>query len=269
MRLVPILSEEDKKREEVIVYLWSLRYPRKYRGKFMGYYNQWRNTKRAGGALEWTYSVHNDPDFGRKGFGDDVGHELLPVAKREFFAYGKDGRKSPRWREVEKIINSKTVYMTKTHAQEDGLPFPSKAIYIVRDGRDAEVSFVHYQLRKQWRLKKPQEFLPRLRVRVKQDCIWGPHVMGWKDKADAIVRFEDMLAHPRKAVRETLLAAGVPFTMNLNKEPPTFKELHKKAPDFFRRGEIGCYKVEMPKPLENIFWQRHGEGMRAMGYDRN
>ena len=60
VRLVPILSEEDKKREEVIVYLWSLRYPRKYRGKFMGYYNQWRNTKRAGGALEWAAMVFGE-----------------------------------------------------------------------------------------------------------------------------------------------------------------------------------------------------------------
>jgi hypothetical protein len=105
-----------------------------------------------------TYSVHNDPDFSRKGFGEQVGHEMLPVGKGAFFAYGKAGRKFPNWAKVEALIDSEKVYLTKTHAQAEGLPFPSKALYIVRDGRDAEVSFVHYQLRHRWGIKKPQTF---------------------------------------------------------------------------------------------------------------
>lgn len=216
-----------------------------------------------------TYSVHNDPDFSRKGFGDEVGHEMLPVGKGAFFAYGKHGEQFPHWQKVKALIDSEKVYLTKTHAQVQGLPFPSKAIYIVRDGRDAEVSFVHYQLRKHWGKSKPQEFLPRLRVRVKKDCIWGDHVMGWKEKAVAIVRFEDMLEHPRKAVRESLRKAGVPFTMKSDVRVPAFAELHAKAPEFFRRGQVGCYKDEMPVPLQRLYWKRYGEALEAMGYDHS
>jgi hypothetical protein len=77
-----------------------------------------------------------------------------------------------------------------------------------------------------------------------------------------------MLAHPKRAVRESLRKLDVPFTMKSDVRVPTFAELHAKSPSFFRRGQVGCYKDEMPKPLQRVFWQRHGEALNALGYER-
>lgn len=41
-------------------WLWSLRYPRQYRGDFMYYYKQWRHTTRPEGGLWWARMVFGE-----------------------------------------------------------------------------------------------------------------------------------------------------------------------------------------------------------------
>jgi hypothetical protein len=47
---------------------------------------------------------------------------------------------------------------------------------------------------------------------------------------------------------------------------PTFEELNKKYPQFFRVGKAGAWRKEMSGFLHRLFWRHHETAMREMGY---
>jgi glycosyltransferase involved in cell wall biosynthesis len=151
------------------------------------------------------------------------------------------------------------------------------AIYLVRDGRDALVSYAHYVLTDK---PKPEaEARPELFNQTLHDLIvynasfggWGPHVLAWASRSapTAIVRFEELVSSgdPLSIVSKALNDIGyLNHPSTFLDRPPSFSELHKQGPRFFREGKIGSWKREMPADLLELFWDTHGEAMERMQY---
>ena len=93
---------------------------------------------------------------------------------------------------------------------------PAKVVYLVRDGRDAIMSFHSLQV-KQSRLAAETD--PRL-LFFRDDawpCPWHEHVTGWLDglagrppDRHIVVRYEDVVAAPARHVEAVARLAGIP-----------------------------------------------------------
>jgi hypothetical protein len=205
-----------------------------------------------------TYSVYDEdhPSPGRIGIQEMVGHTLKPMPLAGMARAGE-------------------VYHVKTHElpQDD---FP--AIYLVRDGRDALVSYARYILsfeRGKGERTNPKAFRRTLRKLIilnRSFGGWGPNVLAWlrREAPTVVVKFEDLVksSNPIEIVRTALLQVGYVPGETRTGLAPTFAELHEKMPEFFRKGRIGSYKEEMPANLEELFWRHHGRAMKAVGYRR-
>jgi hypothetical protein len=166
------------------------------------------------------------------------------------------------------------LFFAKTHhlPEEDKLP----AVYLVRDGRDALVSYAHYVLHHD-RGIAPEEVDPQQFRQTLHDLIletrspfgtWGSNVDAWMDREDVVtLRFEEFVRDPVAESRRAFAALRLPIAWN-GQSPPTFGELHEKSPTFFRRGRIGGWQDEFPADLLPLFWEKFGSQMRRLGYDR-
>jgi len=171
----------------------------------------------------------------------------------------------------------------KTHS----LPRPEykRVVYLLRDGRDAMVSYFHYSSAVG---KTPLSFL-----RMVQDgpalgpCKWHEHVQAWQANpfgASLItVKYEDLqrdaagelmqfcafagLERERKLVQE--MAEATAFDKMQSKEARQRIYLSSAWPKdklFRRRGQVGSYKDEMPPEVLAAFLTDAGETLRACGY---
>ena len=202
-----------------------------------------------------TGSLYPDRVLVEAGAAETVGHVAGPAPLE---AWAGDG----------------ALHFVKTHepASDDG-----PALYVVRDGRDALVSHAHYMAT--YAADLPPGFADGpgdpaaniLRPLVSDGHpaygTWSDHVLGWLDRspAPAVVRYEELATDPEKVLapafkelRLTLPGTGDPM--------PSFEELHRRWPGFFRRGVAGGWRSVMDDELERLFWSRHGEAMERLGY---
>jgi len=204
-----------------------------------------------------TYSVYEDND---------------PVAQR--VGPGLVGYQ-PKPKDRVRMADSDDVFFVKTHKRRkaDG----HRAIYLVRDGRDAVVS--HARLRASLEDpsgKRPfEEFLRAEVVRPydgqPSSGTWGGNVLSWLDGASApvgIVRYEQLIVDPVSAAMAAvslLVPALVPTT---DAAIPGFADLHAIDPTFFRRGVVGSHADEMPAELHDLFWAQpeNAAAMQLLGY---
>ena len=151
----------------------------------------------------------------------------------------------------------------------------SPAVYLVRDGRDALISHAHFHL--EWDLNisdpTPEQFGDVLQSLIEKDGSfggWSGNVQAWTGRSapTVVVRFEDLVFSPLENVRRAMSKIGFAMSEVRTTGFLTFDELHIKYPRFFRRGKIGAWRDELPSDLHTLFWQRHGETMRALGYRR-
>ena len=116
---------------------------------------------------------------------------------------------------------------------------------------------------------KPMVF--RLLVRQMIDGgYWTRFHRGWLERSNAkssVARFEDMLRDPVETM------ALVLRDLDIHLEPkgsriPTFEELQKVHPSFFRKGKTGAWKTEFPRGLHERFWTVNGKVMERLGYKK-
>lgn len=167
---------------------------------------------------------------------------------------------------------------TKTH----NLPGPDlePAIYIVRDGRDALVSYVHFVLSfvksadadtsPARRAEDLDTFRTTLRDLLLEERspygTWSQNVNAWLARPHtAVVRYEDLVRNPVRTVERAFDDLGLKLPQ-VGDSLPSFEELRALDPRFFRRGAVGENRKEFPDDLLEIFWARNGETMRRMGY---
>jgi hypothetical protein len=234
-------------------------------------------------------------------------HELYGLSTYSIYGpadtYGPAAnRPLPTMRQMRRAA---AVHVVKTHdlPRED-----HPALYVVRDGRDALVSYAHYLLQTTWRVA-PVEHAPRFRETLSRLIEagaarrtwvkraagvaasarhraasrlgfrteplydfggWSRHVREWTARRapTVTIRFEDLVASPAECVGAALKGLDWVPPAQPAARVPSFQDLKSQYPHFFRRGRIGSWRDEMPPDLHDRFWSLHGDAMRAAGYRR-
>lgn len=216
--------------------LWLASYPRSG-NTFV------RSLLRAAFGLE-SYSLHDDS-------GD------FPLGTPVGAAVGHRGQATTS-RFLEQARSSDAVTVIKTHeAPLDDSP----AIYIVRDGRSAVVSFFHY-------LAARERFIP---LRQLIDGVpfcgsWSSHFNLWQPLSrpnTLLLRFEEITQDPHKAIDMIAAKFGL---VPKGSEPLDFSQLQSMSPKFFRSGSDAQNLSELDAPSLGQFYARHARLMVALNY---
>ena len=163
------------------------------------------------------------------------------------------------------------------------------AVYLVRDGRDAVCSLAHHRSDLIAPGSDYQQNLKEAIIANKGSFFggWSRNAEAWLERADLIIRFEDLIREPIKTVERIRKIYALPNPAI--EKLPTFKTLKFGIPKygpgispdasdqekvaqsgkFFRKGKTGGWKEEMPDDLHDLFWSYHGETMEKFGYSRS
>jgi hypothetical protein len=170
---------------------------------------------------------------------------------------------------IAEMAASDRLFLVKTH-DLPGEDFP--AIYLVRDGRDALVSHAHFVLEYDLRLpREPERVRETLQSLISSEHSfggWSRNVREWTQRSTptVVVRFEDLVARPLDELRKAVAGVGLTLPEQRTDDLPTFGHLNAQVPAFFRRGEVGSWRDEMPDDLHKLFWAHHGAMMKQLGY---
>lgn len=177
--------------------------------------------------------------------------------------------------------------VVKTHHLPDELPMElvqQKIVLLVRDGRDAAVSFAHH--RKD--VVSPESYFDQnlneaiYAAEGSHFGGWSTHTESWLKRADLVIHFEDLIQNPIEQCERlrAFITLPEPNTQNL----PSFSSLKNGqpeygsgkyfldknlAPSWFRKGKVNGWKEEMSEFQQTLFWHLHGEMMEQMGYRLN
>jgi Sulfotransferase domain len=177
-------------------------------------------------------------------------------------------------------------YFPTTFFKSHFLPRPDyrRVIYLLRDGRDAMVSYLHYIEG----LKGEKIDFLRL-VQAKEWLFPGPwhdHVEQWlanPHKAEMIViRYEDLKRDTVRELRRICEFSGIQreqSVLETSAEKCSFTSMRRredtfawenpqipKTQRFVRRGEVGSHKDEMPAAVLEAFLAEAGPVLRKTGY---
>lgn len=165
----------------------------------------------------------------------------------------------------------------------------AKIIYLVRDGRDALVSMAHH--RKDI-IAPGSDFQGNLRdsIRAAGGSFfggWGKNVSAWLQEDPLLIYFEMLVEDPgREILRirdhlnlaepdlskiptfETQRAGGSHFG-GKNRDKLSKREQDEFNSKFFRSGKSGTWKQEMPPDIQETFWEKYGDVMLLMGYQKD
>jgi Sulfotransferase domain len=196
-----------------------------------------------------TLSLYDDrSDIGaRPALSNVVGHRAHGMHSKQFRQYAS---------------RSDKVFMVKTHEQPND---EAKAIYVVRDGRAAVISFFHY-----CHYFFPNRPLLSDVITGKQwPGAWSSHVDAWvlsRRPNTLVIRFEDLIAENTLPLRRIANFLDLPEPQSVLVD---FAELHKEFPIFFRCGSNETNIAELKGDNLNLFWALHGKTMEQMGYSNH
>ncbi len=194
-----------------------------------------------------TYSIYDDPgDIGAdEATTEIVGHAFLP---KDF--------------DLEKARASSEVYYIKTHELLENMVLDDsdKVIYLVRDGRESTVSFAKH--RKNYFGKSDD--LTDVIYGNTPFKFWGEHVQQWnRINNQLLIKFEELTTDPASQLEK------IANYLNIhpqNNTIPTFDELQKINPTFFRSGKNDSWKSVFTDNEHIAFWLRNYESMIKFNY---
>jgi hypothetical protein len=178
------------------------------------------------------------------------------------------------------MSDSAEVYFTKTHKRRKG--DGSRAIYLVRDGRDAVVSHARLRMSQQLAADSDRQmtFEDFLREEITRPYLdgqpssgtWGGNVLSWlgaDDASVALLRYEDLIVDPRGSVERVVSSLLPELAPSVDAVIPSFSELHDIDPLFFRRGVAQSHRDEMSDELRELFWAQpeNATAMRLLRYE--
>ncbi len=168
---------------------------------------------------------------------------------------------------VEAMRETSEVHFVKTHRpRDDQVSEVDKAICLVRDGRDALVSWARLVSEKDGR--RYEEELRTLVTRPGERGAgqWGRNVLSWLQPPvphRAVLRYEELAGEPGGAAGRVMTTL-LPELRPLDKAViPPFRELQQVDGHFFRRGVTGTHHDELPGELHQAFWSQP-ENVAAM-----
>jgi hypothetical protein len=169
------------------------------------------------------------------------------------------------------LRDSEQPHLLKTH---DRPRDDHHALYIVRDGRDALVSYAHFLRHYEPTAVDGMDFQQVLEGLILGRLgygSWSAHLEAWSKRPSSAptgwLRYEDMVASPVESVGAALRAVNLDVSPT-GKSPLNFEELHQRWPAFFRRGKVSSWRTEMSHANELLFWENHSEMMARFGYSR-
>ena len=133
----------------------------------------------------------------------------------------------------------------KTHYQHRGA---KPAVVLLRDGRDAAVSYAYFLKRVNGENKPVEELLKDILRGNVLFGSWGDWVRWWlvdrRRHSKIIWTFEELISMDGKEILDrTFKALNIPTPNWITTEdPPTLEELKKIYPAFFHRGTSGQYR---------------------------
>ncbi len=148
----------------------------------------------------------------------------------------------------------------------------SSAIYVVRDGRDAAVSYANYLRDGLGGPVDPGATVGELLEQIiAGDPFggWSAHVTAWTTRRagrTVVIRYEQLVQQPVEIIANAMVALGVDLHLRADAQLPSFAALHERWPVFFRRGKTGGWREVMTPRLHALFRARHGDAMRRLGY---
>jgi hypothetical protein len=181
---------------------------------------------------------------------------------------------TPRTAPLEQLREAAELHFVKTHRQlDDDVDPGDRAICLVRDGRDALVSWA-----RQASEGEPSRYETELRTRImRTEAIgtgsWGSNVLSWLHPSAPhrpVLRYTDLVAAPAQAVARVMAIVAPEMAACSGTSVPGFDQLHRADDKFFRRGINGSYRDEMPDELHDLFWSRRDNttAMSLLGYSR-
>lgn len=169
----------------------------------------------------------------------------------------------------------------KSHA----LPTPEyrRVVYLLRDGRDALVSYYHLMTA----LSGPMDWMRLARGEGVIPCPWHEHVERWLANPHGaemlIVRYEDLLADTMRELKRLGAFAGlkrddaglerIAIQAGFAKAQEKERRLGWDNPNwprdqpFIRRGQIGSWRDELPAAVLAEFMKQAGATLERVGYD--
>lgn len=194
-----------------------------------------------------TYSIYDDTgDIGAdEATSEIVGHEFLP---KDF--------------NLDAARDSNEVYYIKTHELLDNMHLDSsdKVIYLVRDGRESTLSFTKHL---QNFYKKENDDLSDVIYGNTPFSSWGEHVKQWSATDKLLIKFENLTDNTSLILKDISNYLNI---QPLNNKIPTFQELQKINPKFFRSGKKDTWKHHFSESQHLAFWLRNVNEMTDMGY---
>ncbi len=145
----------------------------------------------------------------------------------------------------------------KTH--DSTPPDEAAALYVVRDGRSALVSYWHFNCHYQKR-EVPMEEVIAGKV---FGGSWSDHVRQWLDRPNTlVVKYDDLLHRlPQEVERISAFLGQDP----IGEFSQPFAMMQERAPHAFRAADDAKNIAEM-MPYIDIFDDHHAETMRRLGY---
>ncbi|MBI1832251.1 MAG: sulfotransferase domain-containing protein [Planctomycetes bacterium] len=182
-------------------------------------------------------------------------------------------------------------FATPAFFKSHDLPAPrhQRVVYLLRDGRDALVSFLHYIRVCRHPNVGFMEFVQDIQKWSGQGK-WSEHVEAWLSnpfRADLItIRYEDLLEEPVRQLQRFCEFVGIrprPGLLENVAAKTTFAKMRQKEINqagwangshaswpkdqfFIRRGQRGSYKDEMPADVLEAFLQDAGPTLAKCGY---
>lgn len=160
-----------------------------------------------------------------------------------------------------------------------------RVVYLIRDGRDALVSYYHYKTAK---LGREPDFREMAATGEGLVGKWHEHVESWLAnpyEADMImIRYEDLKRDTVTELERFCTFAGIERERSWIQqvaESATFDKMHKKEKSgryyrddkawpedkaFVRRGVVGSYKDEMPPEVLELFLRDSQDTLTRLGY---
>lgn len=151
-------------------------------------------------------------------------------------------------------------HFVKTHRQRDAdVDEGDRAICLVRDGRDALVSWA-----RQASEQDPNTYEDELRSRILRVSAagtgsWGSNVLSWlrpPARHRVVLRYEDLIRDPHATVTPIIATVAPTLSLRPAAAIPSLGELRGHDDLFFRRGRIGSHQDELPTELHHLFWSR-------------
>ncbi len=147
----------------------------------------------------------------------------------------------------------------KTHEMPPSRHLP--VIYVVRDGRSAMVSHLHYL-----RQILGHEVVLADVIGGRMGPLWSDHVRAWALEPRAnrlVVRYEKLAAADAETLSAIAAFIGLPQQQPFD---VPFARMNALAPAFFRRGSDAANIAEMDPDARALFERLHGQTLRELGY---